>query len=103
MLIIFIYFVNYLLNMSVESINWLKDSKYRVEVLKLLSNNSYISSELADKLSINRASMSRILKKLKEKKFVKGISGNSRTTSYIITDLGKNALGELTNGTRRSN
>jgi len=76
-------------------INWLKDGRYRIDTLKLLFERAYLSSELATKLDINRASMSRILKGLKSKDLVEDISENSRTVTYILTSKGKKALENL--------
>ena len=81
-----------MLIMELELKNWLKDGKYRKLALKLLSKQDLLSSELAMKLEINRASMSRILRDLKEKNLVDTTSGNSRTVTYSITPLGKKLL-----------
>ncbi len=81
-----------MLIMELELKNWLKDGKYRKLTLKLLSKQDLLSSEIAMKLEINRASMSRILRDLKEKNLVDTTSGNSRTVTYSITLLGKKLL-----------
>jgi DNA-binding MarR family transcriptional regulator len=81
--------------MDLSIINWLKDGIYRLKILNLLKDKNYLSSELADKLNINRASMSRILKKLKEKKLVETISSNSRTITYVISTKGKDILNKI--------
>ena len=81
--------------MSIELTNWLKDGKYRIPILKLLQSKNYLSSELAKKLNINRASMSRILKALRKKGLVKYISGRSRTVTYLITKKGREVLKKL--------
>ena len=78
--------------MSLELITWLKDGKYRIRILKLLRNNIMIPSEIAEKLSLNRASISRILRQLKEKNLVKSTSAGSRTISYEISKLGIEVL-----------
>lgn len=78
--------------MNVELINWLKDGKYRVKTLSLLSTQPLLSSELANKLGINRASMSRILRGLKERGLVSAVSGKSRTVTYVLTKKGSEAL-----------
>lgn len=88
MLINYIIYVNYHLNMDLELINWVKDGKYRIRTLELLSSQPLLSSELANKMDINRASMSRILKSLKERGLVESISNNSRTVTYTLTDKG---------------
>ena len=75
-----------------ELINWLKDGTYRVRTLEALEKQPLLSSEIASKMNINRSSMSRILSSLKEKKLVKSTSGNSRTITYSITELGKTAI-----------
>ena len=78
-----------------ELLNWLKDGKYRRLVLKELSSANLLSSELADKLNIHRASMSRILKLLKNKDLITSSSGKSRTTTYSITPRGKSYLNKI--------
>ncbi len=81
--------------MDLDLVVFLKDGKYRLDALKLLNKNSLISSELALELNINRASMSRILKDLKEKDLVLSNSNNSRTVIYSISQKGKSILEEL--------
>jgi len=54
-----------------------------------------LSSELAIELDVNRASMSRILKALKEKNLVISTSNKTRTVVYSISKLGKQTLEEL--------
>lgn len=81
--------------MSVGLVNWLKDGKYRIPTLRLLQGKNYLSSELAKKLNVNRASMSRILTALRKKGLVKPVSSGSRTVTYLITKRGKEALNDL--------
>ncbi|MBU4189846.1 MAG: ArsR family transcriptional regulator [Candidatus Thermoplasmatota archaeon] len=81
--------------MNLELITWVKDGCYRIRVLEILCENSFLPSELADKISINRASISRILKVMKDKKLVSSTRTNSRTISYSITPLGKKLLKDL--------
>ena len=83
--------------MDLSIIAWVKDGEYRLQVLRILSNKSYLSSELAEQLNINRASMSRILKSLKNKELVFSSSYNSRTKLYSLTDKGKKILGNFSN------
>ncbi len=75
-----------------ELITWLKDGPYRVKVIRSLDRKPKLPSELADELNINRASISRILKALKEKNLVSSMSNSSRTVSYSLSDLGKKLL-----------
>jgi len=72
-----------------EILNWVKDGNYRILVLKNLLIKNMLSSELADKLSIHRASMSRILKDMKDKNLIKSVTSESRTITYSITEVGK--------------
>jgi len=81
--------------MSIELVNWLKDGKYRIPILKLLQDKNYLSSELAEKLNINRASMSRILRALRKKGLVRSISSDSRTVTYLLTKKGEETLKDL--------
>lgn len=75
-----------------DIITWVKDGPYRRKVLNKLGNENYLSSELADSLNINRASMSRILRQMKNKDLVDGTKAGSRTKSYSLTDKGKKVL-----------
>ena len=84
-----------MLIMDLVLINWVKDGKYRTAVLKTLASRDLLSSELASELGINRASMSRILRDLKDKGLVKPTVGRSRTITYSITPLGKKTVEEL--------
>ncbi len=81
--------------MDAELLAFLKDGKYRIKTLKLLNKKPMLSSELATLLNINRASMSRILRDLKEKDLVTSISNKTRTVVYTITEKGKKCLEEL--------
>jgi len=78
--------------MGLELLNWIKDGKYRIRTLELLSFGSLLSSELANKLNVNRASMSRILGALKERDLVYSVSERSRTVTYTITRKGVELL-----------
>jgi DNA-binding MarR family transcriptional regulator len=84
--------------MNVELITWLKDGKYRIGALELLSNGSRLPSELASKLDVNRASISRIIGDLKEKGLIQEISAGGRTKSIIITKKGKEMVSAVRNG-----
>ena len=95
MLINYIIYTNFYLNMELEIINWIKDGKYRTKALEILSCQPLLSGELANKLDINRASMSRILKLLKERGIVSPISSNSRTVTYILTKKGEKLLKKI--------
>ncbi len=84
--------------MNLEIVNWVKDGKYRIRVLEALGSQPLLSSELADRLGINRASMSRILSDMKAKRLVLSVSGNSRTVTYSLTLRGKELLAEVKGG-----
>lgn len=81
--------------MDIELIGFIKDGKYRIKVLTELSHKPLLSSELANIFNINRASMSRILKVMKEKSLIKPNSNSSRTVIYEITRLGQKLLEEI--------
>ncbi len=81
--------------MMMELVAWVKDGPYRLKVMRLLLEKSQLPSELAEKLNVNRASMSRILSGLKEMRFVTAIRGGSRTISYSITELGRRILRQI--------
>ena len=81
--------------MDIKLLAWLKDGKYRTRILTILRKNNRLPSELATELDINRASVSRILKALSEKELVKGVSSESRTICYTITEKGSQALKDL--------
>ena len=81
--------------MDIELIGFIKDGKYRIKVLNELSKRHLLSSELANILNINRASMSRILKIMKDKSVIRSNSNSSRTVIYEITKLGKELLEEI--------
>jgi DNA-binding MarR family transcriptional regulator len=81
--------------MDVNLLGFLKDGTYRIKTLKILNEKPMLSSELAIELDVNRASMSRILKVLKEKNLVISTSNKTRTVVYSISKLGKKTLEEL--------
>lgn len=80
--------------MKLEKIAFLKDGKYRIAILKELSESPKLPSEIAFKLNISRASLSRILRTLKEKGMVESHSKNSRTIVYSISIEGVDTLRE---------
>ena len=80
--------------MKLETIAFLKDGKYRITVLKELNESPKLPSEIAFKLNISRASLSRILRALKEKGMVESHSKDSRTIVYSITNEGLVTLKE---------
>ena len=75
---------------------FLKDGKYRKLALEELKKSPALPSELADKLHINRASVSRILKDLKERNLIESVSSNTRTVIYKLTKKGKEIAESLT-------
>jgi DNA-binding MarR family transcriptional regulator len=81
--------------MDADLLVFLKDSIYRIKILKVLENKSMLSSELALELDVNRASMSRMLKLLKEKDLIVSNSNKTRTVLYSISEKGKKIIGEL--------
>jgi len=80
--------------MNLSDLNWVKDGKYRILVLKTLENKNLISSEIANELDINRASMSRILTLMTDKGMISQTKSNSRTITYSITKKGMEILQE---------
>lgn len=78
--------------MDLKLINWVKDGPYRITTLNLLSSKPMLPSELAAKLDINRASMSRILRDLNKGGLVTKILSNSRTITHKITPKGRKLL-----------
>ncbi len=78
-----------------ELINWIKDGKHRITILKRLSENSSLPSELANKLDIDDTTVSRVLNQLKAKGLVDSVSKKSRTVTYFITNEGKSILKEI--------
>jgi len=81
--------------MDVELINWVKDGPYRIRALRLLSTQPLLSSELATRLDVNRASMSRILRGLKKRNLVSTVSAKSRTVTYVLSGKGSEVLKAL--------
>ena len=81
--------------MDLEIMGFLKDGKYRKLALKELNSSPALPSELANKLQINRASISRILRDLKERNLIESVSSNTRTIVYKLTDKGKEIMESL--------
>ena len=81
-----------------DIVTWAKDGRQRVAVLRFLSSQSLISSELAERVGVNRASMSRTLTALRMKGLVNSVKGGSRTVSYSITSKGRSVLREIDHG-----
>lgn len=75
-----------------EVIVWLKDGKYRINILRLLEKGPLLSSEIAENLKTHRSSTSRVLNKLKDYGLIESIHSESRTIEYHITEKGKKAL-----------
>jgi len=81
--------------MDLELIAFIKDSDLRFRILKELEKKPQLPSELAKKLNINRASISRTLKVLKEKELVIPKSSGGRTIIYSISEKGKKLISDL--------
>ena len=69
--------------------------RYRIKTLEILNKKAKISSEVSLQLNVNRASMSRILRVLKEKELVSATSNKARTVVYSISKKGKKVLKEI--------
>lgn len=80
--------------MKLETLAFLKDGKYRIAAMRELSESPKLPSEIAFKLNVSRASVSRILRTLKEKGMVESHSKEGRAIVYTITEEGKSALKE---------
>ena len=81
--------------MDADLLGFLKDGTYRIKALEILNKKPMLSSELAIELNVNRTSMSRILKVLKERNLVISTSNRTRTVVYSISKKGKEVLEEL--------
>lgn len=81
--------------MELDLIAFLKDGKYRLQLLKEVDTSPKLPSELARKFNLNRASISRILKALKDRELIKSTSENTRTIVYSISEKGKKALEDI--------
>lgn len=81
--------------MDVDLLGFLKDGTYRIKILEILNKKPKLSSELAVELNVNRASMSRILKVLKERDLVISTSNKTRTVVYSISERGRKVLEEI--------
>ena len=81
--------------MELEVVGFLKDGKYRIQILKELNKTPLLPSEIAEKLGLHRSSVSRILNDMKKWDLIKSASKNSRTIIYSITKKGKKNLEEL--------
>jgi len=71
--------------MDIEKLNWIKGGKYRSIILKLLSKNPMLPSEIAAALSITRASSSRILRSMEREGLVERTKSRTRTITYFLT------------------
>ena len=81
--------------MDVNLLGFLKDGTYRIKTLEILNKKHMLSSELAVELDVNRASMRRMLKVIKERNLVISTSNKTRTVVYSISKTGKGVLEEL--------
>ena len=81
--------------MDLEKINWVKGGKYRIEILKLLSEKPMLPSEIAFTISLSRQSVSRILRSMENEKLIGKTRSKTRTISYFLLDSGLETLSEL--------
>ena len=81
--------------MDLEKINWVKGGKYRIEILKLLSEKPMLPSEIAFTISLSRQSVSRILRSMENEKLIGKTYSKTRTISYFLLDSGLEILREL--------
>lgn len=92
MLIKFIIKDNHMNIMDIELINWLKSSKYRIPIIKLLEKENLMPSEMAKILKINRSSISRLLKEIKKENLINEVSNKAKTKTYFLTLKSKKLL-----------
>lgn len=77
---------------KLELKNWLISGKFRIQVLKILEQGPKTPSQLAASLEINRASISRILRVLKEKKLIDWTKQSAKTKLCYLTPDGEKAI-----------
>lgn len=77
---------------KLEIKNWLISGRFRIPVLKNLEQGPKTPSQLAHNLEINRASISRILRVLKEKRLIDWTKQSAKTKLCYLTQEGKKAI-----------
>ena len=80
---------------AIELINWLRDGKYRIKILRMLSIRPMLPSEIAEELEVTRSSISRILGDLEEKGLISQANTNSRTRTRYLLELGRVILEKM--------
>jgi DNA-binding HxlR family transcriptional regulator len=84
--------------MDLDLHNWLLSGKYRVAVLRLLSEKPSLPSLLSKDLNIHRSSIARILNDLINEELISKTTKNAKTTTYFLTEKGKKIVGEINSG-----
>ncbi len=83
----------------ITAISLLKASEYRLKIMKAIGNNTVTPSEIAKKIGIRLNHVSMFLKELKENHLVKCLNEETRKGRlYELTELGRNAIDRITNG-----
>lgn len=80
-------------DIDIDLISFLKSSKFRYDILKLMEKNILTPSEISKNANIRFSYVSKLLNELVDKKLVVCMNTESkRARLYKITDLGKNIL-----------
>jgi len=79
--------------MSWEDVGFVKASRYRLQILNLLSDGPKTPRELVDSLKIHFSQVSFILNQLNERKMVKCLNPEAvKGKLYHLTEKGKDIL-----------
>jgi len=81
---------------TIEDLQWLKISKYRLNILSALKNKLKSPTELEKELNIKLSHVSRTLSQLSSKGYVEDKTPNlGRNKLYSITKKGKQVLKKI--------
>ena len=79
--------------MDYDSIGFVKASKYRWEIIRLLASQLLTPTEISSELDIHKSQVSRYLSELADHGLVKTMTPNLRKgRMYALTDKGKKCL-----------
>lgn len=81
-----------------EKLAWVKRSKQRQKILKLLSSPK-TPTDVADELEIQVSGASRSMRNMEDKELVKVLNPEDKLGRlYVVTDDGRDVLKELVSG-----
>lgn len=85
-----------LIIMNFESLGWVKSSKYRIEIMKMIAETPLTPKEISDRLNLNLSNVSSYLAPMIKREIIVCLSNHLRKGRlYALSKKGKELIGAL--------